>query len=192
MSSPQATSSARASMRDSAATASSPASVSPYHVVVVDIASTRARAETPRPADVTVELLYLDREACDRCRATEAALDGALSTVRPALALAGAGVSVDRIHVDSLATAREHGFEASPTDRIDGRDVQPDFETTDCGCATDGTVPCRVWRHRGETHEAAPADLLADAVLRAAYGGSPRDRDTATSAEVIDGGPGCC
>jgi hypothetical protein len=125
----------------------------------------------PRPRDVTVELLSLDRPTCGRCRGTEAALDGALSAVRPALALAGAGVSVDRVRVDSLETARDHGFEVSPTVRVDGRDVQPDVETTACDCASDGEVPCRVWRYRGETHESAPAGLLADALLRAAYGG---------------------
>jgi hypothetical protein len=127
-------------------------------------------AEPTYPRDVTVEFLYLDREACERCRKTEAAVEAALSAVRPALALAGARVVLDRRHVDSVATARAVDLAVSPTVRVDGRDVQPDFETADCGCGGATSIPCRVWRYRGRTYDAAPPGLLADAILRAASG----------------------
>ncbi len=157
---------------------------------------------TTRPRDVRVEFLYLDRETCERCRGTEAAVESALATVRPALALAGAGVVLDRVHVDSAATAEAVGLEVSPTIRVDGRDVQPAFETSDCGCAGDEAVPCRLWRDGERTRERAPADLVADAVLRAAYQVEPVDRedDEATARRetirpveaYFDGDGGCC
>ncbi|WP_162562540.1 DUF2703 domain-containing protein [Salinigranum rubrum] len=131
---------------------------------------------TTRPRDVRVEFLYLDRETCERCRGTEAAVESALSAVRPALALAGAGVVLDRVHVDSAATAERVGLEVSPTVRVDGRDVQAEFETSDCGCASDESVPCRVWRYDGRTTERAPASLVANAVLSAAYQVESTDR----------------
>jgi hypothetical protein len=127
-------------------------------------------AEPTHLRDVTVEFLYLDREACERCRKTEAAVEATLSAVRPALALTGARVVLDRRHVDSAATARAVELAVSPTVRVDGRDVQPEFETADCGCGGATTIPCRVWRYRGRTHDAAPPGLLADAILRAASG----------------------
>jgi hypothetical protein len=130
---------------------------------------------TTRPRDVTVELLYLDRESCGRCRATEAAVVGALTTVRPALALAGAGVVLDRRHVDSAATARAVDMAVSPTVRVSGRDLQPEFETSDCECSGDEPVPCRVWQYGGRDHESPPFGLIVDAVVRAAYGLVPTD-----------------
>jgi hypothetical protein len=163
------------------------------------------------PDDVTVEFLYLDRETCERCRVTEAAVESALAAVRPALSLAGASVVLDRVHVDSAATADAVGFAVSPTVRVDGRDVQPDFETADCGCAGEGTVPCRVWRDDGRRRERAPVGLVVDAVLRAAYRVEPvsRERNGATDRRDgpqpvasyfgrgshdgdEDGGGGCC
>lgn len=152
---------------------------------------TRSSRETDPtdPRDVTVEFLYLDRDACERCRTTEAAVEAALSTVRPALALADSRVVLDRRHVDSAATARAVDLAVSPTVRVDGRDVQPEFETADCGCGGATTVPCRVWRYRGRTHDAAPPGLLADAILRAAYGrASPESTaSTASTGSAADG-----
>jgi hypothetical protein len=155
-----------------------------------------------RPDDVTVEFLYLDRETCERCRGTEAAVESALAAVRPALALAGASVVLDRVHVDSAATADAVGFEVSPTVRVDGRDVQSDFETADCGCTDERTVPCRVWRDDERRREYAPVALLVDAVLRAAYGVEPVEggaeertdqQATGRLAEAyFDDGGGCC
>lgn len=155
-----------------------------------------------QPRDVGVEFLYLDRETCDRCRGTEAAVESALAAVRPALALAGVGVVLDRVHVESAATAEAVGLSVSPTVRVDGRDVQPDFETTDCGCGGGSPVPCRVWRHDGRTHERAPAGLVADAVLRAAYRDEPpahgadgtadRPATTRPVETYFEDGDGCC
>ncbi|WP_380679881.1 DUF2703 domain-containing protein [Salinigranum sp. GCM10025319] len=138
--------------------------------------TTSSRETEPTyPRDVTVEFLYLDRDACERCRKTEAAVEAALSTVRPALALTNSRVVLDHRHVDSAATARAVDLAVSPTVRVDGRDVQPDIETADCGCGGATTIPCRVWRYRGRTHDAAPPGLFADAVLRAAYGRVPSE-----------------
>jgi hypothetical protein len=157
---------------------------------------------TTRPRDVRVEFLYLDRETCERCRGAEAAVESALAAVRPALALAGAGVVLDRVHVDSAATAERVGLEVSPTVRVDGRDVQPDFDTSACDCAGDESVPCRLWRDGERMRERAPAGLVADAVLSAAYqvGATDRGGDETTDRREVtrpveryfDGDRGCC
>ena len=125
---------------------------------------------TTRPDDVVVEFLYLDRGTCERCRMTEAAVEAALAAVRPVLAVVGVGVILDRVHVDSAATAERVALEVSPTVRVDGRDVQPEFETTGCDCGGTETVPCRAWRHGDRVRERPPVSLITDAVLRAAYG----------------------
>ncbi|WP_394295165.1 DUF2703 domain-containing protein [Haloarcula marismortui] len=60
----------------------------------------------------------------------------------------------------------------SPTIRINGRDIQPDYiENTceSCGdlCACDGDVDCRLWRYRGKEHTTAPVGQLVEALVQA-------------------------
>ena len=74
-----------------------------------------------------VELLYLNRDVCTRCRGADDALDAALADASPALEAMGVGVDVRRILVDSEDTARRLHFQTSPTIRINGSDIQPEF-----------------------------------------------------------------
>lgn len=141
---------------------------------------------TPERRRVAVDFLFLDRENCTRCAGTEAALERAIDRVADPLDALGVDLLVRTVHVDSAETARRTGLEVSPTIRIDDRDVQPDAVTSpcaDCGelCAGDGTVDCRRWTYRGETHSTPPVELLVAALLRAAVGrAAPGDGDRST------------
>jgi hypothetical protein len=140
---------------------------------------------------VTVDLLYLDRESCSRCRDTDEALQTAVDRVADLLADLDAAVEVRTVQVDTAAAARRTGLPVSPTVRVDGRDVQPDHEANPCGDCTDlgdgnESVDCRLWRYRGETHESAPVDMLVEAILRGAVAPahSPTRRRRETGGDV--------
>jgi len=121
---------------------------------------------------VTVDFLYLDTESCDRCRGTETALESALERVEPVLDAIDVSVTVRDVHVSSLAAAESTQLAVSPTIRIDGRDIQPNFIESACEscgdlCACEGDVDCRLWRYRGEEHTIAPVGLLVKALVQA-------------------------
>lgn len=134
---------------------------------------------------LTVDYLYLDRETCGRCGGTESALDAALEAVTPALAALGVRVDLRKVHVTSLAQARETGFHSSPTLRVAGHDVQAERLESRCGDCTDlagGTpVDCREWLWRGERYTQAPVGLIVDRLLRAAL--DPGDGAAAPAAD---------
>ncbi|MFD1599248.1 DUF2703 domain-containing protein [Halobellus rarus] len=121
---------------------------------------------------VTVDFLYLNNESCDRCMGTEAALETALRRVGPILDALDVGITVRDVHVSTLAAAEAAQLAVSPTIRIGGRDIQPEYlENTceSCGdlCACEGAVDCRRWRYRGEEHSTAPVGLLVEKLVRA-------------------------
>ena len=133
---------------------------------------------------VDVEFLVLDRETCQRCRTSGAALEDALAFLEEGFAAMDVAVSVQKIHVQTATQARRLGLEVSPTIRIDGQDIQPDFIASPCESAgeeclvpdgSNGPTPidCREWRYRGDTHVTAPPGLLVEALVRAAVGASP-------------------
>lgn len=121
---------------------------------------------------VTVDFLYLDNESCDRCMGTEDALETALERVEPILDALDVAITVRDIHVLTLDAAEATQLAVSPTIRINGRDIQPDYlENTceSCGdlCACEGDVDCRLWRYRGAEYTTAPVELLVEALVRA-------------------------
>ena len=146
--------------------------------------------------DVQVEFLYLDLTACGRCQDTEAALDEALQTVRPALAATGRQVTVTRTHVRSPERAVEVGLAVSPTVRVNGIDIaDPELrsECRECGelCGCPGECSCRVWAYRGEEFTAAPVGLLVEAILGAATDAPPQPVGAAVG-DDCGCGPDCC
>ena len=145
------------------------------NVTVEDVAPSEYPTRT-----LAVDFLFLDREVCRRCRGTEESLHAALDRVNGLLADLGVDVVLRNVHVETASDARRTGLEASPTVRIDGRDVQPNPVETPCescgeladGCGEfdDGsTVDCRGWRYRGEERATPPVELLVEEVLRAAF-----------------------
>lgn len=127
------------------------------------------------PNAVTVDLLYLDLSQCGRCNGARAALDQAVAATAPALEAMGMTLETNAIHVTSLAQAQAEGFIASPTIRINGRDIQPEAHQNSCAecgdlCACEGGIDCRVWEWHGESHLSPPVPLIVQAILSAASG----------------------
>ena len=144
----------------------------------VDDTHPNVSTEVVAPAEyatrtVSVEFLYLDREECTRCRDTEDALTEAIDRVAPLLATLDVELRVEHVHVDSERAARLTELSVSPTVRVNGRDVQPDYAVSTCEscgelCDCGETVDCRLWTYRGETHESPPVELFVEALLAGA------------------------
>lgn len=126
----------------------------------------------PARRRILVEMFYVDIDTCTRCRGTGDSLDRALAAARPALEALEVEVEVSRTLVDGPEQAEAVRLETSPTIRVDGRDIQPDPEESQCeSCGdlmTEGAVDCRVWTWRGSRHTEPPAGLIVEALLKAA------------------------
>jgi len=160
----------------------------PTDSAAVSIVDSPAESYTRRT--VTVDFLYLDTESCDRCIGTEAALETALERVAPILDVLDLEVVVRDLHVSTLAAAEATQLAVSPTIRINGQDIQPDYleNTCDsCGdlCACSDDVDCRLWRYRGEEHTTAPVGLLVEALTAAIV--SPQSAGVEISVSQSDG-----
>ena len=133
-----------------------------------------------------VELLYLDRNVCTRCRGAEDALTGALADASPALHAMGFEVEVRSTLVDSEEAARRLQFRSSPTIRIDGHDIQPEIGESSCeSCGSlvkSGNVDCREWTWRGERYPSPPKGMIIEALMRAAA--SPQQTVTEKSYDL--------
>lgn len=142
------------------------------------------RTETVAAADfhnrvLTVDFLFLDRHSCDRCAETEEGLETAVDRVADLLADLGIGLHIRKTKVETSADAYRTGLQISPTIRIDGRDIQPEFEATTCESCTDiadccdedeEAIDCRSWSYRGRTFEVPPVEMVIEAILRHAVG----------------------
>jgi hypothetical protein len=128
---------------------------------------------------LTLDFLYLNNESCERCMGTENALMAALEQVAPILESVDTSITVRDIHVSTLEAAKATQLAVSPTIRIGGQDIQPDYiENTceSCGdlCACDGDVDCRLWRFRGKEYTTAPVELIVEALIQAIVSPSAR------------------
>lgn len=122
---------------------------------------------------VDIELLFLDMSTCVRCQETGANLDAAIVQVRQELEGKGYAVRVERRHVSSEDEALALGFEISPTIRVNGRDIQLDWQASRCGPCTELAgcqegVDCRTWRWAGQEHSSAPVAMIVEAIRKAA------------------------
>ena len=116
-----------------------------------------------------IEYLYLDLQTCDRCIGTDAVLDEAVSTLRPALEMAGYSVDYQKHEMTTAKIAEQYRFLSSPTIRVNGVDIFGEVRESDCGCCSDiaGTaVDCRVFEHEGMKYEVPTKEMLADLLLK--------------------------
>lgn len=122
-----------------------------------------------------VELLALDLATCDRCVGTKATLEAALAATAEALRASGVDVAVRTTVVRTLEQAEALGFVASPTIRVDGRDIALQTKESPCGCgdAAGTCTDCRVWIYRGREHTVAPEEMIVEAILAAAASPAP-------------------
>ncbi|WP_406677045.1 DUF2703 domain-containing protein [Moorella sp. ACPs] len=123
---------------------------------------------------IDIEFLYLDLDACTRCRGTGRNLEEALNEVAGVLQATGINVNLKKIHVQSEEQALALGFVSSPTIRIDGRDIQLDVRESlceSCGDLCGEDVDCRVWVYQGKEYTEAPKGMIIEAILKHVYGG---------------------
>lgn len=127
--------------------------------------------ETPEKK-VVVEYLYLDLNTCDRCVGTDHELDEVMMVLTPALELAGFKVEYNKVEMATAEIAKHRQFLSSPTIRVNGVDIGGPVRENSCGCCSEisGTdVDCRVFEHDGQSYEVPPREMLAEAILRAAF-----------------------
>lgn len=130
---------------------------------------------TSEPSDkkILVEYLYLDLNTCDRCIGTDVVLEDVISTLTPALELAGYTVEYSKTEITTAEIAMKYEFLSSPTIRVNGQDICQTVSETSCGCCSeisDTDVDCRVFEYDGETYEVPPKENLADTILRSVFG----------------------
>ncbi|HWQ51752.1 MAG TPA: DUF2703 domain-containing protein [Terriglobales bacterium] len=120
-----------------------------------------------------VEYLYLDLSTCDRCIGADAVLDDVMADLTPALRLSGYETEVRKIEIASEELAKAHRFYASPTIRVNGRDICPALRENRCRCCGELSrtdIDCRVFEYEGSLYEVPPKEMLAQAVLETLFG----------------------
>jgi hypothetical protein len=128
--------------------------------------------DAPTDRELKIELLALDLTSCGRCTRTGENLHAAVSAVASVLRETGVRVRVEQHVVESAAQAERLRFVASPTIRLNGRDIAVELRESgcsDCGenCACGGGVNCRVWVWQGKEYLEAPRPMIAEALLKA-------------------------
>ena len=142
------------------------------------------------PIRLDIEFLFLDLSSCDRCRQTERQLTQALQELRPVLETEGISPVLHHIHIQNEGQAAAAKFLISPTIRLNGYDLQPDWKATVCEqceglCGAGKEVRCREWWYRGSWYSSPPKGLLFKAILEKVY-----DRNLSTS--PLPSGVSCC
>jgi hypothetical protein len=125
---------------------------------------TTEQSQVPVPRVIDIELLALDLTTCTRCVGTLEHIGKAIDIVRPVLEAMGVQVNTTSRVIESEEQARQHQFVASPTVRINGKDIV--FEVLESGCesctdlcsCSEGTS-CRVWLYHGQEYTEAPVGL---------------------------------
>jgi hypothetical protein len=128
--------------------------------------------EAPTGRELKIELLALDLTSCGRCIRTSENLHAAVSAVASVLRETGVRVRVEQHVVRSAEQAERLRFVASPTIRLNGRDIAVELRESGCsncgeGCACGGGVNCRVWVWQGKEYLEAPKPMIAEALLKA-------------------------
>ena len=126
-----------------------------------------------RPTTITIDHFYLDKEVCSRCTQTGESVAEAARLLRAVLDPVGVEVDIASTRVETAEQAEALRLVASPTVRINGRDLDPDIAEDACAECSDlagDAINCRVWSWRGDTSRAAPVALIVDGALEAVYG----------------------
>ena len=142
------------------------------------------------PKQLDVEFLFLDLTNCDRCRQAEAQLTQALQELRPVLETEDISSVIHHIHIQNERHAAAAECLISPTIRLNGRDLQPNWNATVCEpceglCGAGEAVRCREWWYRGHWYASPPKGLLCKAILEEVY-------DRNLSPPPLPSGTSCC
>ncbi|KYH33426.1 DUF2703 domain-containing protein [Neomoorella mulderi] len=158
-----------------------PSPGSPEKTAGQEIGTSLVTQDNQRTLDI--EFLYLDLDACTRCRGTGRNLEEALNEVAGVLQATGIKVNLKKIHVQTEEQALALGFVSSPTIRINGRDIQLEVRESlceSCGDLCGEDVDCRVWVYQGKEYTEAPKGMIIEAILKHVYGGgmeAPAERE---------------
>ncbi|UCH23521.1 MAG: C-GCAxxG-C-C family protein [Deltaproteobacteria bacterium] len=124
---------------------------------------------------IKIDYLYIDLSTCNRCLDTDTALYEAIRDTSQILKAGDIELVQEKILIDTEEQCAGLGFFTSPTIRINGRDIQPDFQESvcesDCGVVDPGGVLCREWKYKGKIYNTAPKQMIVDAILKEVYGG---------------------
>ena len=90
---------------------------------------------------IDIALLALDLNRCARCVGTLDHIEKAIDIIRPVLEVMEAQVNVRKNVIESEEQARQYQFAASPTVRINGKDIA--FETLESECESCTDLPPR-------------------------------------------------
>lgn len=122
--------------------------------------------------EIRIDYLYLDLKTCDRCMGTDSVLEKVIRDLSPAFAVAGYRIAYHKTEVETEQDAISHRLVTSPTIRVNGIDICPDVQESDCGCCGEisGTqVNCRVFEYNGKRYTIPPKAMLAEAILKHAF-----------------------
>lgn len=125
---------------------------------------------------LTVDFLFLDREVCGRCAASDKELDEAVAELAPVLATLGYCVTLNKVKMDSPETAAKYRFVSSPTIRVNGADICADVIENRCDACGDlcgADTDCRVFEYAGRQYDSPPKAMITDGILRAIYAAAP-------------------
>ncbi|MBC8247235.1 MAG: DUF2703 domain-containing protein, partial [Deltaproteobacteria bacterium] len=125
--------------------------------------------------EMKVDYLYIDLSTCNRCLGTDTALYEAIRDTNQILKTSGIELTLTKTLVETEEQCAELGFLTSPTIRINGRDMQADFQESVCesccGVVEEGGVLCREWTYKGKVYNTAPKGMIVDTILKEVYGG---------------------
>ena len=125
------------------------------------------------PKRITIDFLYLDLNACERCIATGGTLDEALTALAPAFQVMNYVVDVNKVNITTKELAEQYRFISSPTIRSNGVDICTELKESECKeCSTLSgcNVDCRVFVYEGQDYEQPPAAMIIDGFMRILYG----------------------
>ena len=125
---------------------------------------------------VKIELMYLDTTVCERCQGTEQNFDKAVTKAKTALQKDGYQIETAKIHIDSLETAKKYQFYSSPTVRVNEIDILGEIKENNCescGSLCNSVIDCRTFTYKGKNYDAAPADMIYDAIIATVKSGKP-------------------
>jgi hypothetical protein len=124
------------------------------------------------PKKILIDFLYLDLSVCSRCRSTESTLAESLEQIQTLLKSAGYEVVLNKVHIDSVETAKNYRFVSSPTIRVNGSDIVSNHlesNCVECGDYCGGEVDCRDWMYDGKRYTEPPKQLIIDGILKAIF-----------------------
>ncbi|MDR2855280.1 MAG: arsenite efflux transporter metallochaperone ArsD [Methanomicrobiales archaeon] len=120
-----------------------------------------------------LSLVSLDLSICERCRATEDALDEAIRILEPVFSTLDYFVTINKLNITTEKLAKQHCFGSSPTIRVNGVDICDGVKESYCNDSVDGCgcgVNCQVFTYDGKAYEHPPTAMIVDGILRILYG----------------------